>query len=249
MTLLDSIQQLPRPWVTKWRMVLQVIWRQLKLWRGILLYITVNLCNYKTLFMHLVNLIEIPHMLLKFIWRTWQLTLFSVYGWLHHFVLIFSAPQEKGSNIIVALASCMWLKRNHNCIQNFSCLVEKIVSKSIQNDITLLDWLSFFRIVGGGVPMGPLVTSATEWPIVPAPGDYDDGEFGGMKIGSGNRSTRRKRAPAPLCPPQIPLDQTRARTRAAAVGSQRLTTWAMVRPRLAVLVLYECIQYTVWSNV
>jgi hypothetical protein len=31
--------------------------------------------------------------------------------------------------------------------------------------------------------LGPLGTSATEWPIVPAPGDYDDGEFGGMKIG------------------------------------------------------------------
>jgi hypothetical protein len=57
--------------------------------------------------------------------------------------------------------------------------------------------------------MGPLGTSATEWPTVPAPGDYDDGEFGGIKIGRRNRSTRRKPAPAPLCPPQIPLDQTR----------------------------------------
>jgi hypothetical protein len=75
-------------------------------------------------------------------------------------------------------------------------------------------------IVGGGVHMGPLGTSATEWP---APGDYDDGEFGGMKIGRGNRSARRKPAPVPLCPPQIPLDQTRARTGAAVVGSQRLT--------------------------
>jgi hypothetical protein len=55
--------------------------------------------------------------------------------------------------------------------------------------------------------LGPLGTSATEWPIVPAPGDYDDREIGGMKIGRGNRSTRRKPAPAPLCPPQIPLDQ------------------------------------------
>jgi hypothetical protein len=71
--------------------------------------------------------------------------------------------------------------------------------------------------------LGLLGTSATEWPIVPAPGNYDDGEIGGMKIGRGNRSTRRKPAPEPLCPPQIPLDQTRARTRAAAVGSQRLT--------------------------
>jgi hypothetical protein len=71
--------------------------------------------------------------------------------------------------------------------------------------------------------MGPLGTSATEWPIVPVPGDYDDGKFSGMKISRGNRCTRRKPAPASLCSPQIPLDQTRARTRAAAVGSQRLT--------------------------
>jgi hypothetical protein len=42
----------------------------------------------------------------------------------------------------------------------------------------------------------------------------DDGVFGGMKIGRGNRSTRRKPAPAPLCPPQIPVDQTRARSQA-----------------------------------
>jgi hypothetical protein len=27
--------------------------------------------------------------------------------------------------------------------------------------------------------LDPLGTSATEWPIVPAPSDYDDGEFGG----------------------------------------------------------------------
>jgi hypothetical protein len=70
--------------------------------------------------------------------------------------------------------------------------------------------------------LGPNGTSATEWPIVPAPGDYD-GEFGGKTIGRGNCSTPRKPAPAPLRPPQIPLDQTRARTRVAAVGSQRLT--------------------------
>jgi hypothetical protein len=37
-------------------------------------------------------------------------------------------------------------------------------------------------------------------------GDCDCGEIGGMKIGRGNRSTQRKPAPAPLCPPQIPHD-------------------------------------------
>jgi hypothetical protein len=77
--------------------------------------------------------------------------------------------------------------------------------------------------------LGPLGTSASNWPIVPAPGDCEDAEFGGMN-GSGNRSTRRKPAPTPLCPPQIPLDQTWAQTRAAAVGSQRLTASAMARP-------------------
>jgi hypothetical protein len=52
--------------------------------------------------------------------------------------------------------------------------------------------------------LGPLGTAATNRPIVPAPGDYDDGEIYGIMIGRGNRSTRRKPAPVPLCPPQTP---------------------------------------------
>jgi hypothetical protein len=75
--------------------------------------------------------------------------------------------------------------------------------------------------VGGGVQLGPLGTAATYRPIVPAPGDYDDGEIGGM-IGTVNRSTRRKPAPVPRCPPQT-QHAARMRTRAAAVGSQRPT--------------------------
>jgi hypothetical protein len=47
---------------------------------------------------------------------------------------------------------------------------------------------------------------------------------GGIRIGRGNRSTRRKSAPMPLCPSQIiPHNLTWDRTRAAAVGSRRLT--------------------------
>jgi hypothetical protein len=74
---------------------------------------------------------------------------------------------------------------------------------------------------GGGWKQGPLDTATTSWPIVSAPGDYDNGEIGGM-IGRGNRSTRRKPAPVPLCLPQT-AHAARTRTRAAAVGSQRLT--------------------------
>jgi hypothetical protein len=69
--------------------------------------------------------------------------------------------------------------------------------------------------------MVPLGTAATNRPTVPAPGDYDDREISGM-IGRGNSSTRRQPAPVPLCPPQTP-HAARSRTRAAAVGSQRLT--------------------------
>jgi hypothetical protein len=76
--------------------------------------------------------------------------------------------------------------------------------------------------VGSGVQLGPLGTAATNRPVVPAPGDYDDAEIGGMMIGRGNRSTRRKPASVPLCPPETP-HAARTRTRAAAVGSQRLT--------------------------
>jgi hypothetical protein len=75
--------------------------------------------------------------------------------------------------------------------------------------------------VGGGVQLGPLGITATNRPIVPALGDYDGAEIGGM-IGRGNRITRRKPAPVPLCPPQTP-HAARTRTLAAAVGSQRLT--------------------------
>jgi hypothetical protein len=40
------------------------------------------------------------------------------------------------------------------------------------------------------------------WPIVPAPGDYDNGKIGEI-IGK-HQITPRKPAPMPLCPPQIP---------------------------------------------
>jgi hypothetical protein len=37
-------------------------------------------------------------------------------------------------------------------------------------------------------------------PIVPAPGDYGDGEIDGMMVGRENLSIRKKLAPVALCP-------------------------------------------------
>jgi hypothetical protein len=76
----------------------------------------------------------------------------------------------------------------------------------------------FFLSFLGGLTLSPLGTSATNRPTVPAPGDDDDdcGAVGGMRIGRGNRSTQRKPAPVPICPPQIPHDLTWV----AVVGSR-----------------------------
>jgi hypothetical protein len=85
--------------------------------------------------------------------------------------------------------------------------------------------------MGGEVQLGPLGTSATNWPIISAPGEYEDREFGGMMIGRGNRST--------LYQLQIPHDLT-WRTRAIAVGSQGLTALVTARP------LYYCLSINAW---
>jgi hypothetical protein len=84
------------------------------------------------------------------------------------------------------------------------------------------------------------------WPIVQAPDDDGDcGVNGGMKIGRGNRSTRRKPAPMPLCPPQIPHDLTRARTRAAAVRSQWLTAGLLFTNQLTETVRRPEVQHEI----
>jgi hypothetical protein len=81
-----------------------------------------------------------------------------------------------------------------------------------------------FLVSLGVVRLSPLGTSATVGLLYqPRMIDNDYGAVGGMGIGKGSRSTRRKPAPVPLCPPQIPHDLTWDRTRAVAVGSQRLT--------------------------
>jgi hypothetical protein len=89
----------------------------------------------------------------------------------------------------------------------------------------LVMYYLFFIIILSGVRLSAVGTVATTG-LLYQPQTIDDvdcGAIGGMKIGRGNLSLQREPAPAPLCPPQIPHDQTQARTRAAAVGSQRLT--------------------------
>jgi hypothetical protein len=60
-------------------------------------------------------------------------------------------------------------------------------------------------------------------------GDGDCGEIGGTKIDRGNRNTRRKPAPAPLCPPQIPHDYLNPGRRGGKPATNRLSYGAAVR--------------------
>jgi hypothetical protein len=71
---------------------------------------------------------------------------------------------------------------------------------------TIQSCVTFFFI--SGVGLSPLGTAATSG-LLYKPQMIDEGDcgaIGGMKIGRGNPSTRRKPAPVPLCPPQISHD-------------------------------------------
>jgi hypothetical protein len=99
-------------------------------------------------------------------------------------------------------------------------------------NFSLSIYFYIYKIIFRVVRLSSLGTAATTG-LLYQPQMIDDGDcraIGGMKIGRGNWSTRRKTVQAPLCPTQIPHDQTRARNRAAAVGRQQLTASAMARP-------------------
>jgi hypothetical protein len=114
-----------------------------------------------------------------------------------------------------------------------------ISSKIVYSSASITPWeyrpldtpQHFIIIIFSGMRLSPLGIG-----LLYQPQTMDDSDceaVDGMKIDRGNRSTRRKLAPVLLCPPQIPHDLTQARTRATAVGNQRLTVWTMALPSSA----------------
>jgi hypothetical protein len=67
----------------------------------------------------------------------------------------------------------------------------------------------FFLLLLSGVGLRPCTAATSGLLYQPQIGEGDCEAIGGMKIGRGNRSTRRTPAPAPLCPPQIHLTKHR----------------------------------------
>jgi hypothetical protein len=122
--------------------------------------------------------------------------------------------------------------------------MDRVQNKPSSSVLLFFSALSLFRKNEARlvVRLSPLGTAATTGPLYQYQMIDDDcGAIGGMRIGRGSRSTRRKPAPMPLCPPQIPHDLTRAGTRATAVGSRRLTAWAMARPCCLSIYPFVCI--------
>jgi hypothetical protein len=86
--------------------------------------------------------------------------------------------------------------------------------------------------VRGGVQLHPLGTAATNRPILPTPGDYDNGENRWNDDWQRKPKYSEKTCPSATSSSTNPTCSARTRTRTAAVGSQRLTAWAMARPVL-----------------
>jgi hypothetical protein len=74
------------------------------------------------------------------------------------------------------------------------------------------------------------------WPIVPAPDDRWWWLWSNWwnEDWQGKQKHSEKTCPNAASSPQIPRDLPRAPTRAVAVGSQRLTAWAMAWPNITI---------------
>jgi hypothetical protein len=137
-------------------------------------------------------------------------------------------------NWVAPLVLLSWKAEGRKCVHlgcSLVCVIISAVRYPFVSMVTCRLNFFFLSFSGWGETESTLYVGHC-FPIVPARmiDDDDYGAVGEMRIGRGNRSTQRKPAPVLICPPQIPHDLTWDRTRAAAVGSQRLTAWAMARP-------------------
>jgi hypothetical protein len=119
-------------------------------------------------------------------------------------------------------------------MQYLHCFMVKdslIVWDLLASAIKHMARMIFFPLLGCGETWVHLVRRPV-FGLLYQPWMIDDecGAVSGMRIGKGNRSTRRKSAPVLFCPKQMPHVLNWDRKGAAAVGSQRLTAWAMARP-------------------
>jgi hypothetical protein len=117
--------------------------------------------------------------------------------------------------------SCLKISQIYTlcCTRDIDVKLGSITMRSVKESRRTTFFLSFFLSCFLFNLCGGTWDTAATTGLLYQPRMMDDGDCGeicGMKIGRGNRSTQRKPSPASICRPQIPHDQTRFWTRAAA---------------------------------
>jgi hypothetical protein len=85
--------------------------------------------------------------------------------------------------------------------------------------------------------LGPLGTAVTHRPIVPPPGDYDDGKIGGMMVESEKTcpSAALSTTNPTCCPDANPGRGGKPATNRLSYGTAKLTSYLHLVPRIAEL--------------
>jgi hypothetical protein len=113
----------------------------------------------------------------------------------------------------------------------FTLFLSHIPSFSPRISIMSMFWTVTLVFLEGGVGLAPKRGCLLTLAYYAFPRWYEFGERRWNDILTGKtEELGDKPVPVPLYPPQIPHGLTWARTRASAVRSRRLTTWAMARP-------------------
>jgi hypothetical protein len=114
--------------------------------------------------------------------------------------------EKRSITVFVGQYTAGYYEHEDDWLQLKLAVVHLCIAKYRELQRAVLLWMFILLIgrSGGGVQLGSLGTAATSGRSVQTPGEYDGGEFGGMMIGIGNRSTRRNPAPVTFYPPQTP---------------------------------------------
>jgi hypothetical protein len=115
----------------------------------------------------------------------------------------------------VSEATSLLIMMHHPYVQNHCCYstndsdAGNILWSHSLSDMQVCMYATVFKIFLFNLCDGTFLDTAATTGLLYQPrmiGEGDSGDIGGIQIGWGNRSTRRKPAPEPLCPPQIPHD-------------------------------------------
>jgi hypothetical protein len=142
-----------------------------------------------------------------------------LYGGRQVLVLCFVHFPRLHASLCVCVITCNIQRRCGNTVVHLAGVSSLYSEKSLVLVIFFFFW--------SGVRLSPLGTSATNWPIVPAPDNTRWWVWSSRWNENWHRITRSNLAPVPLCPPQIPHDDLGSNPdhRSGKPATNRLKLW------------------------